>query len=423
MEREKNYDIIVAGGGFAGASAAIAAAREGCRVLLIEKYNCLGGAAAFDLVNPFMPYWTHDAQSGERIDLSKGLFSEIRRRMDAAGGLRKNENSVFNEEILKYVLNRMALESGVELLFQAYITGAERKGARIEAVHVSGVSGPKVFTAACFVDATGDANLAYLAGCPFRKGRESDGLCQPMTLCFRLGNIKTKSRADLIGRVNKLYKQFRAEGKIKNPREDVLVFNTVCDDIYHFNTTRVIKRDPTDMFDVTQAEIEAREQIFEMVSFLRENFEEFSESVLLSTGMQIGVRESRMIDGEYTLTQDDLLACARFEDSIAVCNYDIDIHNPDGSGTSHYFFPAGSYYSIPYRCLVPKGVENLWAAGRCISVTHEAQASVRIMPTCCNLGEAAGTAAALAAADGVDADSLDIRRLQARLRAKGAKID
>lgn len=423
MEREKNYDIIVAGGGFAGASAAIAAAREGRRVLLIEKYNCLGGAAAFDLVNPFMPYWTHDAQSGERIDLSQGLFSEIRRRMDAAGGLRKNENSVFNEEILKYVLNRMALESGVELLFQAYITRAERKGARIEAVHVSGVSGPKVFTAACFVDATGDANLAYLAGCPFRKGRESDGLCQPMTLCFRLGNIKTKSRADLIGRVNKLYKQFRAEGKIKNPREDVLVFNTVCDDIYHFNTTRVIKRDPTDMFDVTQAEIEAREQIFEMVSFLRENFEEFSESVLLSTGMQIGVRESRMIDGEYTLTQDDLLACARFEDSIAVCNYDIDIHNPDGSGTSHYFFPVGSYYSIPYRCLVPKGVVNLWAAGRCISVTHEAQASVRIMPTCCNLGEAAGTAAALAAADGVDSGSLDIRRLQARLRAKGAKID
>ena len=343
--------------------------------------------------------------------------------MDAAGGLRKNENSVFNEEILKYVLNRMALESGVELLFQAYITGAERKGARIEAVHVSGVSGPKVFTAACFVDATGDANLAYLAGCPFRKGRESDGLCQPMTLCFRLGNIKTKSRADLIGRVNKLYKQFRAEGKIKNPREDVLVFNTVCDDIYHFNTARVIKRDPTDMFDVTQAEIEAREQIFEMVSFLRENFEEFSESVLLSTGMQIGVRESRMIDGEYTLTQDDLLACARFEDSIAVCNYDIDIHNPDGSGTSHYFFPVGSYYSIPYRCLVPKGTENLWVAGRCISVTHEAQASVRIMPTCCNLGEAAGTAAALAAADGVDSGSLDIRRLQARLRAKGAKID
>ena len=161
MEREKNYDIIVAGGGFAGASAAIAAAREGRRVLLIEQYKCLGGAAAVALVNPFMPYWTHDAQSGERIDLSQGLFSEIRCRMDAAGGLRKNENSVFNEEILKYVLNRMALESGVELLFQAYITGVERKGARIEAVHVSGVSGPKVFTAACFVDATGDANPDY----------------------------------------------------------------------------------------------------------------------------------------------------------------------------------------------------------------------------------------------------------------------
>lgn len=420
----KRYEIAVVGGGFAGAAAAITAARQGKNVLLIEKYNCLGGAAAYDLVNPFMGNWTRDpANSKVIIELSRGLFTEIVERLQAMGGAEYFAGITFNEEMLKYVLNKMALESGVKLLYQTYVTGVRMEGERVVSLDISNVSGAGVIEADCFIDATGDANLIHMAGLPYRVGREWDGLCQPMTLCFRLGNVKVTRKSDFKTRINKLYKEFQAAGKIQNPRENILVFHTLCDSILHFNTTRVVKLNPTNAEEVTRAEIIAREQVFELYNFLRENFEEFKESVLLSTGMQIGARESRMIDGEYVLSQEDLLAFRKFEDSIAVCNYDIDIHSPDGSGTSHYYFPDGEYYGIPYRCLIPKGAENLLVAGRCISTTHEAQASVRIMPTCCNLGEAAGIAVSLAAENGAKMRDVDVKRLRAILAENGARVD
>lgn len=169
-----------------------------------------------------------------------------------------------------------------------------------------------------------------------------------------------------------LYKAFRAEGKITNPREDVMLFKTLSDDIIHFNTTRVIRLNPTDPFDLSRAETEARRQVWEMYTFLKENVPAFADSRLLMTAADIGVRESRMADGLYRLTGAELKTCPRFADGIAFGNYDIDIHNPDGTGTSHYFFGPGEYYAIPYRCLVPKTSVNSLVAGRCISVDHEA---------------------------------------------------
>ncbi len=425
MMTEKNFDIIVAGGGFAGAAAAISAARQGKKTLLIEKYNCLGGAAAYDLVNPFMPYWTHDpADPKKRIDLSRGLFSELLERMKKEGGLKEaNGCCTFNEEILKYVLNQMAAESGVHLLYQTYLTGVRREGRRLTSVTVSNVSGTDELSAACFIDATGDANLTNLAGASFTLGREGDHLCQPMTLCFRLANAPVHYSKDLQKRVNEKYAELQKKGEIRNPRENVLVFHTVVDGILHFNTTRVIRLNPTDGEAVTQAELIAREQVMECYCFLKENFEEFRDSVLLSTGIQIGARESRMIHGDYTLTEQDLLAFTKFEDGIAACNYDIDIHSPDGSGTSHYYFPNGAYYTIPYRCLISADADNLLAAGRCISATHEAQASVRIMPTCCTMGEAAGIAAAMAVEKNGDVRAIDIQELRSALRKNGALVD
>jgi len=420
----KKYEIVVVGGGFAGAAAAIMAARQGKHVLLVEKYNCLGGAAVYDLVNPFMGNWTRDPANGKDIiELSRGLFTEIVTRLIELGGAKYFAGITFSEEILKYLLNKMAIESGVELLYQTYVTGVRMEGERILAIETSNVSGAGVIEADCFIDATGDANLSHMAGVPYRVGRESDNLCQPMTLCFRLGNVKADPKSDYKARMNQLYKEFQAAGKITNPRENILMFHTLTDSVMHFNTTRVVKLDPTNAEDVTRAEIIAREQVFELYHFLRENFEEFKDSVLLSTGMQIGVRESRMIEGEYTLTQEDLLAFRKFEDSIAVCNYDIDIHSPDGSGTSHYYFPNGEYYGIPYRCLIPRGAENLLVAGRCISTSHEAQASVRIMPTCCNVGEAAGIAAALSLKNGGKTRAVDTKELRKILVENGALVD
>ena len=419
----KHYDIIVVGGGFAGVSAAIASARAGKAVLLIEKYNCLGGAAAYDLVNPFMPYWTRKKETKEKIYLSRGLFSEIVARLKEMNGFSENSEQRFNEEILKLVLNRMALESGVELLFQTNVIGVQKHGKKILSLQIFNVGGQAEVSADYYIDATGDANLSMLCGYDFHLGRKSDNLCQPMTLCFRLGGVDMEKYKEIKPTITPLYKKLRAEGKISNPREDVLVFYTVAKDILHFNSTRVIKLNPTDAEEVTKAEIMAREQVFELIDFLKTNFDAFQDAILLSTGIQIGVRESRMVDGLYTLTQEDLLACTKFEDGIAACNYDIDIHSPDGSGTSHYYFPEEAYYTIPYRCLVPKDSENVLVAGRCVSATHEAQASLRIMPTCSNLGEAAGLAAALACETGVNVGEIDTKILRERLRVCGALVD
>ena len=423
MEYTNRYDVIVAGGGFAGCAAAISAAEQGMSVLLIEASGALGGAANVNLVNPFMRFFS---KGEERVVFSRGIFERITRELEAMGGFRGGksvfESRVFDEEKLKRVLDRMLTKAGAKLLFHAFLCGAEREGERIVSVTAATKAGLLRFYADCFVDATGDADLAALAGCPFRLGREKDGLCQPMTLCFRVGNVDMERFTEERPLINPLYARWREEGRLQNPREDVLIFKTVSTGVLHFNSTRIVRLNPTNPFDVTQAELEAREQVFELLDFLRENFESFRHCDLLTTAASIGVRESRMIDGTYVLTGEDLKACRCFEDSIALGNYDIDIHNPEGSGTSHYYFEGTDHYTIPYRALVPKNCENLLVAGRCVSVTHEAQASIRIMPIVCCLGEAAGTAAAMAVRDSVPVSMVDTDELRRRLTEAGAVV-
>jgi len=421
----EKYDIIVIGGGIAGSAAALSAARAGSKVLLIERSNSLGGTAVNSLVIPFMPYHCTDPETKERFPLAQGIFAEIIEELKKCNSLYEYTDlefdTSFHEEYLKLILNRMLLKAGVKLLFHSYLIESEVANGHIESITVANKSGKQTFCADYFIDATGDGDLAAMSGCDFRLGREEDGLCQPMTLCFRMGNVDvdkyvTEERADAI----KLYKEYKAAGKIKNVYEKILTFRTPSKGVLHFNSTRIVKKSPINAFDITEAEIEAREQVFELVAFLKENVSAFKDAVLLSTATQIGVRESRMIEGEYTLGQEDLLALTRFEDSIAACNYDMDIHNPEGSGTTHHYFKAGEYYTIPYRCLTPKKTDNLLVAGRCISVTHEAQASIRIMPTCFCTGQAAGIAAAVAASNKTDVKSVDIKEVQQKLKDAGA---
>ena len=420
----KQYDLIVVGGGFTGAAAAVSAARKGLGVLLIEKYNCLGGAAANCLVNPFMRNATILEEGGKKEDfqLSRGLFTEITDTLREMGALYGAVPGTFHEEYLKVVLNRMALQAGVELLFHSYLTDVVKENGQIKAVTVANKSGRQTFYADFFIDATGDADLAYLCGCPTHLGRDADHLCQPMTLCFRVANVDIEKYQQARPMINKRYKELQSQGKIKNIREDVLIFHSAVKNVLHFNSTRIVKLNPVDAFDVTKAEIEAREQVIELFEFMKNEVDGFQSAELLSTAMEIGVRESRMIDGEYLLTADDLVACKKFEDAIALGNYDIDIHNPEGSGTSHYYFPQGQYYSIPYRSLIPKKADNLLVAGRCISATHEAQASIRIMPIVCCLGEAAGTAVAVASKSGATVRTLSVKTLQEELKKQGAVL-
>ena len=416
------YDLIVAGGGLSGVAAAVSAAREGLSVLLVEKSGCLGGAISNNLVYPFMPYWTKgkDGDSVTKNYLSQGIFKEIKARHDEYVDDCKDHE--FNSEYLKIVLDDLTSDAGVEVLFHAVVYEVKSNNRQISSIEITAKAQKFSVEADFFIDATGDGDLFYLAGCDYQLGRESDSLCQPMTTCFRMSGVDLDLFTEERPRLQELYKEKQAKGEITNPRENILVFFGVGEDVLHFNTTRVIKLNPTDPFDVSKAEVIARKQIHELIVFLKENSGAFVESALISVAVNIGVRESRKLKGVHILTGDELIACTHFEDSIALGNYDIDIHSPTGTGTSHRYFGEGEYYTIPYRSLLPKEYDNLLVAGRCISATHEAQASVRIMPICCCLGEAAGTSVAIAHKTNKNVHTVDVKALQGKLKENGAVL-
>lgn len=414
----KKFDVLVAGGGFAGTAAAISAARGGKKVILFDKFNAPGGAAAVNLVTPFMPYWTINKERNKREYLTGGIFSEIVGKLRELGAMEGDDK--FSDEYLKLVLNRMIKEAGVTVLYHAYLKDVEKEGKSIKSVTLSALGQDIKIAADTFIDATGDGVLSYLAGCSFMLGRNGDNLCQPMTLCFRAANVDVGRFYAEMPEMQKLYKEKQSSGEIRNPRENILTFVVPAKGIIHFNTTRVVKLNPTDPFDVTEAEFAAREQVFELFDLLKASFSSMKDADLIMTAAGIGVRESRMIEGEHILTANDLKECTKFPDSVARGNYDIDIHNPEGTGTSHYYFAPGEYYTIPYRSLTVKDADNLLVAGRCISADHEAQASIRIMPICASTGEAAGIAASLA--PGGRVKYVDIAALREKLKAAGALI-
>ena len=417
----KKYDLIVVGGGLSGVSASVAAARGGLSVLLIEKSGTLGGAMSNSLVYPFMPFWTKDKETNMKKYLSGGIFKEML-TMQEALGLNTND-SHFNPEYFKFILDELTQDAGVDVLFHAVLYDVMKDDRRIKSIKVIAGSEKFSLSADFFIDTTGDGNLFYMAGCDYALGRESDNLCQPMTTCFRMSGVDIELFNAEKENIQKLYKEYQNARKISNPRENILYFLGIGEGIMHFNTTRIIKRNPTDPFDVSKAEKAARGQILELVNFLKEVSPAFKNSNIISIASDIGVRESRKLRGEHILTEEELKNCTKFEDGIALGNYDIDIHNPAGSGTSHYYFKAGEYYSIPYRSLLPKEFDNLLVAGRCISATHEAQASVRIMPICACMGEAAGLAIAIAKQTNTNTHTLDSDILREKLKSNGAILE
>ena len=408
----KNYDLIVLGGGISGVAAAVCAARGGLSVLLIEKGGCLGGAMSNNLVFPFM---SHATKGEPKKIFSKGIFEEMKERFAAYG-----ESSW---EYYKFVFDDMVSEAGVDVLFHATVFDAAYQERRIQALSVAAKGGVLKLSADSFIDASGDGDLIALAGCALQLGRESDGLCQPMTNCFRLSNVDTELMKEERPRLQELYKEQQAAGKIKNPRENILMMFGLGENILHLNTTRVIRHNPVDPFEISRAEMLARKQVAEMVRFLKENAASCKDAELIYVANEIGVRESRKLKGVHILTADEMKNFADYEDTIALGNYMIDIHNPCGSGTTLYRFEDGTFYRIPYRCLLPKEYDNLLVAGRCLSADHEAHSAVRIMPICACLGQAAGMAMALAKENGTNLHTLDVKELQRQLIKAGAVIE
>lgn len=407
----KKYDLIVVGGGVSGVASAVSAAREGLSVLLLEKFGSLGGAMSNSLVFPFM---RHVVRGDSGKVTSAGIFAEMKARREKYKDL--------SWETYKFVFDDMVSEAGVEVLFHVTAFEAVTEGREIRSLKVATKCGVLEFAADFFIDASGDGELIAMTGCDYQLGRESDGYCQPMTTCFRLSGVDLDRFNEEKPELQKKYNELQAEGKITNPRENILVFTGIGDGILHFNTTRVVKHDPTDPFEVSRAEMIARRQVNEMVEFLKEYSEAFKSSSLVYIANHIGVRESRKLKGVHILTGDELRACTVFDDAIALGCYNIDIHNPTGTGTYIYYFLDGTYYSIPYRSLLPKEYDNMLVAGRCLSADHVAHSAVRVIPICACLGEAAGTALAIAKADGKNAHTVDITKLRSRLIEKGAAL-
>jgi hypothetical protein len=274
-----------------------------------------------------------------------------------------------------------------------------------------------------FVDATGDGDLFSMAGCAFQLGREKDGLCQPMTTCFRVIGVDSKAfLEEKHALLNDLYKQARERGEIKNPRENILIFCGLDPNVVHFNTTRIVKCDPTNPMELSRAELEGRRQVREIHAFLKKNSKCYQNAKIISIATHIGVRESRKLKGVHVLTEQELLNCVHFEDTVACGNYDIDIHNPDGTGTYIHAFGHRQYYSIPYRALLPREYTNLLVAGRCLSATHEAHSAVRVMPICACMGEAVGVAIGVAHNTGKNTHTVDIQTVRQKLKDYGAFV-
>ncbi len=444
-------DVLVVGGGPAGLGAAMGAAEAGADVILVERYGFLGGNATVSLVLPLMSFHTQreaaKADGHEEVSLMPtdhgpgdpvvaGVLQRLLERLVGTGGAvepspKTGYTVPCDPEAYKLTLLDLLDEAGVRFLFHAFASGVVGDG-EVEGVVFETKAGPVVVRAGVVVDCTGDGDVTAAAGAPFDVGREEDGLVQPMTLMFRMVEFERPEFAayvrdnpgqwrgvhglwDLIARAT-------AEGRLELPREDLLFFATPHEREVSVNSTRVGGVLGVDVWDLTSAEYQARRQMRQIADFLREYVPGFEKAYVAQSGVNIGVRETRRIRGEYQLTADDVLTARKFPDAIARGAYPIDIHNPKGSGTVLQNLPPGEAYDIPLRCLVPLHVERLLVAGRCISGSHEAHSSYRVTPIAMATGQAAGVCAALAARSGVVPRRVDHALVQAELLAQGANL-
>ncbi|GGH63530.1 hypothetical protein GCM10008014_41030 [Paenibacillus silvae] len=444
--KRETADVVVVGGGPAGIAAAIAAGRQGARVVLVERYGFVGGMSTAAMVYPWMTFHT---EQGEQV--IRGIAQEIVDRLQACGGspghLRDTVGFVhtvtpYDPAVYQVVAAEMLKEAGVRLLLHSFVDGVAVADDRIEAVRVTSKSGQLELQANVFVDASGDADVAYLAGAAVAQGRDTDSQSQPMTMKFRMRGVNLErvkqymqehpedfyektpfaelDTIPLTG-VSGFYSHWK-KAAVPIQRDQVLFFTGPAEDEVLINCTRVQGLNATDVMDLTLAEQEGRKQVLLIAEFLRRDVPGFERASISAVAPQIGIRESRRVIGHYSLTQEDVVTGRKFNDVIARSGYPVDIHDPSGQGVTAAFIQSDGAYDIPYRCLLSQNISNLLAAGRCISTTHEAHATTRLTPSCMATGEAAGTAAALAVKLKLAPAMLPISLLQTELRRSGAAI-
>ncbi len=414
-------DVLVVGSGSAGATAAITAALRGAHVTLVERYGFMGGIST-QLLDTFYGFYTPGDPSRKVVggvpdrvvdELFKCKAALYRPNTYGAG-----QGITYDPEILKIVLEQLAVQAGVRILYHSLVVDVVCEQDEIRGVIIANKAGLHHLPAGIIIDATGDADIAAHSGVPFDSAK--DGPIQSLTTTFKLINVDVE-RASQVKKAE-LHAQMAAAGGYDLPRKEGSVHITTLPGVMATNMTRVTGIDPNDVFQLSQAEIEGRRQAMEYTRFLVERIPGYENAALGGLSTQIGVRESRRIFGEYRLTREDVLSARKFEDGIAQCGAPIEEHHA-GRDTRWEYLPAGETYQIPYRALLPQKIERLLVVGRCLSADHDAHASVRNMAQCMAMGQAAGVAAALASNTNQTPRSLNTTHIQAGLRELGALLD
>jgi hypothetical protein len=413
-------DVLVVGGGPAGVGAAFSAARLGADTLIVEQFNCLGGIATAG-GHGHICIFTAWADNHNRI--VGGVSYEMAERVTELGyGTLNRQDVDFEVEGLKLALEQMAEECHCKVLYYTQFSDTVVEDGKAVGIVVQNKTGRQFIRAKRVIDCTGDGDVAAAAGCGYEQGDPDNGLCQPMTLMFTVGGVeweKVHVWRTSYG-MEEVWHEAQKNGDMRPFQDHIMGFwhTPTRPDQVGMNFTHITHMDCTKAEDLTAATIEGRKQAYESIDVFRKYVPGMENCYMVSTPNTVGTRESRRIHGGYTLTKSDLMAEKEFEDSIGYGSFFIDIHNVGGPGMDKktYRPHKGFKYQIPYPIIVPKNIDNLLVAGRCASADHEALGSLRVMPQCTVMGQAAGAASHLSLREDLNPRNIDVYELQAVLR-------